>query len=295
MSKDTYKQNTTDTVFATFSTAPDATPTLIALNSAGATDATITFGTVTGSNNNLTYSSLMTIDAATPVGAKDLKWSAVFSGTTHERFASFYVTTQLLEDLAGVGTGNFEVTVNVKDQFANNVQGVQVTVHNAADDDDPLYGPLTTDASGDAVLFMLSAASYTVRGSKAGFSMSPTAITVTGTSTKNVTGTTNVIPNPVAASVCRLFIYPVNLDNTDVKNLVIYAQTKELLSKSDGEFITNKQRKFTYNSSTTPDSYYYDAIQGETILITSLVLGLDKVEVDVPALSQKDLADLIDE
>jgi hypothetical protein len=289
-----YKQNTTDTVFATFATAPDATPTILAVNSAGTTDTTITFGTVTGSNSNRTYKSLMTIDAATPVGAKDLQWTAVFSGTTHERYGDFYVTTQLLEDLAGVGTGNFEVTINVKDQLANNVQGVQITIHNEADDDTPLYGPLTTDASGNAATFFLDG-NFTARGSKAGFNMSPTAISVTGTSTKNVTGTTNVIPNPASIEVCRLFIFPIHLDATDVKNLTIYARTKDALSKTNGEFIMKKQNRFIYNPSTTPDSYYYDAIRGETVLITSEALGLDNEEVDVPAQATKDLSDLIDE
>jgi hypothetical protein len=110
-----------------------------------------------------------------------------------------------------------------------------------------------------------------------------------------VTGTTNVIPNPASLDVCRLFFFPVHLDSTDVKPLVVYAQTKEALSKTNGEFITNIRRKFTYNSATTPDSYYYDAIRGETILVTSAVLGWDQVEVDVPDLATKDLADLIDE
>jgi hypothetical protein len=290
-----YKQNTTDTVFATFATAPDATPTILAVNSAGTTDTTITFGTVTGSNSNRTYKSLMTIDAATPVGAKDLQWTAVFSGTTHERYGDFYVTTQLLEDLAGVGTGNFEVTINVKDQLSNNVADVSITIHNAADDDSPIYGPLLTATDGNTSEFMLADATYTVRGSKAGFSMSPTAITVTATATKNVTGTVQVIPNPSDSSVCRLFIFPIYLDNTDVKNLSIFAWTKDKLSKTNGEFIINKKNRFVYNSATTPDSYYYDAIQGETIIINSPELGIDEEEIDVPALATKDLADLIDE
>jgi hypothetical protein len=290
-----FNQGDTAVVNATFDTVPDATPTVLARKADGTTDATITFGTVTGSNGNRTYSSLMTIDGATTVGHKNVVFTATITGTVNERFGYFRVDTQQLSDLAGIGTGNYEVTINVK-AGGNNIEGVQVTIHNSNDDDTPIYGPLTTGVDGNAGLFMLDG-NFTVRGSKSGFLMTPQAITVTGTGTKNVTGTIQTITPPSDPDLCRLVLFVTKLNKEDAKNLKIEAWTKEKLSKTDGIFITNKikRQKFTYDSGTTPDSYYYDAIQGEKIIINSPELGIDEKEIDVPAQATKDLADLIDE
>lgn len=189
----------------------------------------------------------------------------------------------------GLGTGQYTATINVKVDSVN-VQGATVTIHNASNDDDPWYGPVTTDLNGNAV-FTIEGNVY-VRVSKAAYNFTATAKNITASGTYNVTGTANVITPPSDPDLCRLYLFPITLDNQDVADLVIHISSKENLTKVNGEFVKNAKDTFTIDTGTDPDSYYYDAVQTALVHIVCVELGIDKA-VTVPAESTKDLDTLI--
>jgi len=195
------------------------------------------------------------------------------------------------EPAAG-GSGLYNITINVKAASVN-VQAVTVSIHNAANDDTPYYLTTATDASGNTGVYSLDAGSYTVRASKAGYTFANTAITVSATGTKNVTGTADTVSSPASPDLCRVRCYPINLDNTDVASLVIEVGTAgEINLLGDTHYITNTEDVFTLDTATTPDSYYFDAVQGSVINIYNELLGFNH-EVTVPAATNVDLATLI--
>lgn len=188
------------------------------------------------------------------------------------------------------GTGVYTVTINVQAD-SSDVADASITVHNSSNDDSPFSGVLVTDTNGNAV-FSLDIGTYYVRTRKAAYTFSDTQIVVSASSTKNVTGTANAIGTPADAELCRLYIYPITLDNQDVANLKIHIKSDSVLTKVNGEFISNTSSEFTYDDGTTPDSYYFDALQTAVVHIKCIELGLDH-DITVPAEDSKDLDDLI--
>jgi hypothetical protein len=190
----------------------------------------------------------------------------------------------------GLGTGQYTATINVKVASVN-VADAKVTIHNASNDDDPHYGPVTTDINGNAV-FTIEGNVY-VRVSKVGYSFTATAKNITSTATYNVTGTAASITPPSDPDLCRLVLFPITLDNLDIADLVIHISSEENLTKVNGEFIKHAKDTFTINTATDPDSYYYDAVQGAVVHIWCADLGIDQNYITVPALSTVDLDTLI--
>jgi hypothetical protein len=243
----------------------------------------------------LDYNGLVTIESATnsdlDTDIADIHTDVAENQTDLNSIISTGGTGPWTTYDGGLGTGQYTATINVKDDVPANVSGAKVTVHNASNDDTPFYGPVTTDANGNAV-FTIEGNVY-VRVSKAGYNFAPTAKNITASDTYNITGTVLTITPPSDPDLCRLCIYPITLDNQDVTGLKIEISSKDGFTKINGEFIKNSTLEFTYDDTTTPDSYYFDAVQGATVNIACGDLWTGNQEIFVPSEATKDLKDLI--
>jgi hypothetical protein len=203
---------------------------------------------------------------------------------TSEHGAGAWTTT-------GAGSGAYNATVNVKDDSAIDVPNAFVTIHNASDDDAPVIANGTTDNSGNVILAIDGNVYIRVR--KAGFNFTSTAKNITATGTYNVTGTAIAATNPSDPDVCRLRLYPITLGNADITDLAdeIIISSQGSLTKINDQYIKNTELSFTYDSGTTPDSYYFDAVRLSTCHITCAALGLDH-DITVPDEATKNISDL---
>jgi len=194
----------------------------------------------------------------------------------------------------GAGSGLNNITVHCKDGSAVDIPGVKVTVHNTANDDTPVIAVQTSDANGDAAV-TLDNGTYTIRGHKAGYTFSNIAPVVSGSATVEIPGVGVTITAPSDPDLCRLYLFPITLGNADITDLAsnLIIKSKDNLTKINDEFISNTQANFTYDSSTDPDSYYFDAVQGVTVTLTSSKLGVNNKSFVVPEESTYDIYDLI--
>lgn len=193
------------------------------------------------------------------------------------------------------GTGDYATVINMKaDSVA--VQGVKVSIHNAANDDAPAFGPHTTDLNGDTVAFNLDNGVYYVRASKAGYTYTNSTITVDNASeTFDKTMTANVITPPADVDLCKLHLTPILLDGSDVTDLVINIRSDGRLTKIDGNFVENAEMEFILDDTTGPDSYYFEAAIGAVVKITCPRLGFNHGDITIPDLGTKDVYLLINE
>jgi hypothetical protein len=314
MSLGEFNRNEAVRFFVTMDTAPTGTPTItIEKNGASILAATA----MTQGLSNLEWYYDYTIDGAAAVGAYQVRYTAVIDGVTRYVPEAYNVSINNADDLAtdiaavptveeidtelsdnhtsgawgSGGGGAYNATINVKDQDTNNVANAVVTIHNS-NDDDPIIAAGTTDAQGDVTLNIEG--NVYVRVSKVGFTFDSTAKNITASATYNVTGTAISYSEPASVDLCRLFLYPVTLGGADITDLAttFYISSQGKLTKVDGAFIENTTLNFTYNDATTPDSYYFDAVQGSTVFIKCKALGIT-AEITVPALATQDLYDLI--
>jgi hypothetical protein len=239
-----------------------------------------------GQTNFLDFNGMVTIQSATN---SDLDTDIAENQTDLNTIISTGGTGPWTTYDGGLGTGQYTATVNVKAGGVD-VQGAKVTVHNASNDDSPFYGPVTTDDNGNAV-FTIEGNVY-IRVSKAGYNFTAAAKNITASGTYNVTGSALTIDPPSDPDLCRLYLFPITLDNQDVTGLTISISSKDKLTKVNGEFIKNAESTFTYDDSTSPDSYYFDAVQSAVVHITCDLLGIDH-NVIVPSESTKDLNALV--
>lgn len=207
---------------------------------------------------------------------------------------NFYVSANLIDDIdVGLGTGSQSIIFHIKDSVPNNIADVQVTIF-SADNTTKVAGPSTTNADGNTGSFNLNAGTYSLRMNKAGAVNSTQSKTVTLDATIEVVVTVDTITPPADPELCRLYVFPITLDNQDVASLVISISTKGRLTKVNGEFIEGgASGTFALDSSTTPDSYYFDAVQGAVVNINCVDLGIIDRSIEVPAEDTKDLNLLI--
>ncbi len=238
-----------------------------------------------------------TTDAAALAGAYQVKYSATVDGVARSAFDHYNVTVSGMDDIQSSvdiltgGAGAYNVTIHCKDSSNADIAGAKISVHNSGNDDSPLIATGTTDTSGNATV-NLDAGTYTVRAYKAGQVFANITPTISASGSEEMTGVGVIITPPSDPELCRLHLFPITLDNQDVTGLTINITSAEKLTKVNGEFIKNGVGTFTYDSATTPDSYYFDAVQGTVARVTCDELGLDH-EVTVPAESTKDLSGLV--
>jgi hypothetical protein len=303
----------------TLDAAPTGTPTITITRGQGtALDTPISTANMTQGASTLEWYYDYTTEAAAQVGAYTAKYIAVIDGVNRYAYDQYDVTvndadsiptaSEIDTELSGthgvgswlssaVGNGAKAIIFNIKDGDTNNLEGVNISVHNAADDESPIYASGQTDTNGNSATFNLDAATYEVRLSKAGAIDSETeTVVITGDATVNLTVVAQTVSNPSDPDVCRLRIYPITLGNADITDLAdnLTISSLEALTKVEGQFISNTSSTFTYDSSTDPDSYYFDAVRGSVVFIKCDILGIDtSAGITVPDLSSKDLTDLI--
>jgi hypothetical protein len=282
-------------LFLTLDAAPTGTPTVTIEKNGGSIQVA---DDMTQGLSNLEWYYDYTTGGSATVGTYQVRYTAVIDAVTRYAFDHYNVSINSIDDTKdavdalGGGVGAYEATINVKDQVPINIADAIVTIHNSNNDDDPIIARDTTNASGNVVL-NIDGTVY-VRIKKTGFNFTAESINVTASGTYNVTGTSVTIQNPSDPDVCRLFIFPVTIGNTDITDLKIYIKSQEAFAKTDGGlFISNKTLEFTYDPTTAPDSYYFDAIRGALVHIQSDFLGIDKEDLTVPDEATKDLDELI--
>jgi hypothetical protein len=252
---------------------------------------------VIGDDTRWYYDLTVANDAAEE--AHQIEYSATVGGDDVTGFQDYDVSSTSLEELAenlNVTRGLFSITINVKDDVSGDpIENVKVNIRNSANDDDPRYGTLITDSLGNTVIANLDGepTTYTVRLAKPGGIVSKNEeIIVSASGTKNLTVTAFSITEPTDAELCRIYLYPITLDNLNITDLKITISTKEALTKVNGEYIKNSKADFNYDAGTDPHSYYFDAVQGSTIDLFSNEIGLNHT-ITVPAESTYDLSNLI--
>jgi hypothetical protein len=171
-----------------------------------------------------------------------------------------------------------------------------VTIHNESDDDSPFYSALDTDLNGNTGAFSLDNGTYYVRASKAGYVFVNSTITVASASaTFNITGTTTTITAPSDPTLCKLYFFPKTLSNAEITSLeCTITSSAPTWVKSNDQLISKDTGTFTYDSSTTPDSFYFNIIQGVTAYVKCKTLGISE-EITIPAETTKNLYDLLEE
>jgi hypothetical protein len=211
---------------------------------------------------------------------------------------TFTVTTKLNDDLSteiaaiSGGAGSASVIVSIKDGAAADVEGVKVSVHNAANSETIVAGPFTTDSSGDTATFNVNDATYTTRLYKSGAVSENQSIVVSGSATHELVVTVTSPSNPSDPGVCRLRAYVTDLDNTDTTGTVtikLSGSGSLPLQKVDGRFLRNSSGTFTLDTTTDPDSYIFDAVRGAKVVITGTAFGMDH-RITVPDQAAYDLA-----
>ncbi|MFC1856183.1 hypothetical protein ACFL2A_06550, partial [Thermodesulfobacteriota bacterium] len=299
--------------------SPTGTPT-VAVEQNGTSILAATNMTVVSGTNNLIWYYDYTTDSAAVIGAYQVKYSAVIDGVTRYAYEHYDVSLKSVDDVdsavsavptvveidaqlttfhgsgawtdSGVGAGAYNATIHVQDGGLNDVSDAYVTVHNAADADTPIIASGTTDANGKVILNIDG--NVYIRASKAGFNFTSTAHNIASSATYSVSGTVISYSAPTDPELCRLYIYPITLDNASIVDLAasLTITSRDVLTKVNGEFVKNASMSFTYDATTTPDSYYFDALQGANVQITCDPLGIDH-DLLVPLEVSKDLNDLV--
>lgn len=193
----------------------------------------------------------------------------------------------------GIGTGAYEITIRTIDQSTDRVADAVVTVHNAVNDD-ALINKGATNSEGEITFNLAGETTYYIRVKKNGFAFTSQTVAVELESTTfTLAGTVMTYSEPAEEDLCRLFLYPVTLDGADITDLTINIFSADDFAKTAGGFfISNVQLPFIYNAATTPDSYYFDAIQGSVVKISSDDLGM-AATITVPATANANLDTLI--
>lgn len=300
MNLGTLKRNQTVRIPLTLEVAPTGTPQIAIYKNA--TEILAATNMTQGASTLDWYYDYAVANNAT-TGAYQVKFSAVIGGVTHYDYDVYDVKVYDSDDIKidtetiianlGVSSGARAIVFNVTDGV-DPIIDVKLSVHNSNNDDSPQFGILTTDALGDTGTINLDDGTYKVRVSKAGAIVSEVkTATVTQSETIDFEVTAITITPPVDPDLCRLYIYPITLDNQDVTDITIKISSKDALTKINGEFIKNTSAEFTYDNSTTPDNYYFDALQGATVIINCDMLGIIDKEITVPDTETADLDDLI--
>jgi hypothetical protein len=236
-----------------------------------------------------------TTAADASVGLHEIRYSAVINSITLPGNDEYYLSLNNIDDIADVaGVGARTITINVKDDSANNLEGVVVSAHNSSNDDSPQLAYGTTGATGN-VVFFLDDGTYKIRLRRTDYVFSLEEIVVTASATENITGTGQELTTPTDNGVCRLYVFPITLGNASITDLKIYIETAndpKRPQELNSQFITNTNGTFTHDSSTTPDRYYFDAVRGSFVRIRCKDTGFDH-SITVPDEDDKDIADLI--
>jgi len=190
--------------------------------------------------------------------------------------------TLIRSDIAGVIThgdsawltgggmsGSNAITINVHDGDGVNVLQAAVEIWDSAGT--AFYEKKFSNSSGQAV-FNMDAGTYTVKISKAGYSFTDTALTVTTSASVTYTITAYVIGSPATAGLCRVYTYVFNPDGTAFSSVTSSAVVS-LVDKNDNNFYAGVVTG-VYN--TTTKLLYWDIIKGAKATVSITEVGLNR-------------------
>jgi hypothetical protein len=250
-----------------------------------------------GTDNEIWYYDYTIPDIA--VGQYESVFSYTVDGDAGVSISEFDITTYNIDDVKtdtetiivtiGATSGDNSVTLNIKDNDSNNLEGVNFTIKNSNNDPGTTYGAGQTDSDGNTGLINIADGTYTVRLSKPGTLIGENkTIVVTTDATFNLTVTVNTITPPTSPGVCKVIVYPSKLGFTNVTDAKIYVTTLTNLSPVGGVFLDKRAVLMTYDSTTDLDSYYIEVIYGATIRLSSTTLGINHTLV-VPSQTAYDV------
>jgi len=285
-------------LWLTLDAAPTGTPTITITRGQGtALDTPIAAVNMTQGASTLEWYYNYTTEAAAQIGQYTAKYSAVVNTVTLTAYDSYDVSVNSLDDIGddtdtiiaglSISAGARSIVINVKDGSANPVEGVKASVYNSANDDLPNFGNLITDTLGNTATINLDDATYTVRLWSGGIVSENETIVVAASGTKDLTVVLFTIAAPSDPDLCRLWFSPKGLDNSDQASHTIRIASTSQLTIVDGVVIENTELTFTYDSG--DKVYYFDAIQGAEVHITSDRFGINH-DITVPALTTQDIS-----
>lgn len=220
------------------------------------------------------YDYITASDAA--VGAYQIKYSAVVSGTTYYAYGNYQVSIANLDAIKadtetiianiGVSAGARAIIFNVTDGTAP-IINVKLSVHNSNNDDTPLFGILTTNALANTGTINLDDGTYKVRVSKAGSIVSAIkTATVTASATINYTVVATTITPPADPELCKIIIYAITLGNVAATGLTINIISDENFTKVGSQYVKHASLPFSYDA--VNGYYHFTALRGVDVEIT---------------------------
>jgi hypothetical protein len=271
----------------TLDAAPTGTPTISITRGQGtALDTPISDANMTQGDSTLEWYYNYTTEAAAQVGLYTAKYDAIVDTVARTAYDHYDVTIKDADDLSSEisaitgGSGTANIIISLKDGVGVDVADCKVEVY-SNDDTLLVAGAFTTNSNGDTnsgnTFLLVDSTSYKVRMYKAGAVNETQTIAVSGNATHGLTVTVSTPSNPSDPDVCRLRIFPITLDNQDITDLAseIELTVEDMPEEIESQFIRGTTYPFIYDSSTTPDSYYFDAVRGSDVRLVCKKLGFD--------------------
>jgi hypothetical protein len=248
-----------------------------------------------GTDNKIWRHLSTVVPVAAVAGKYIIVFSAVIGSSTEFTADTYQVNLASLDDIKsvvdaiGIGTGTRDIFVRIQNGSAENQVGAKVSIFDSGNTALQLVGP--TGADGRA-RFNLDDGTYYVRVGHSGFAFTPQTITVTQDETFTLFGTSMAYSSPSDPALCRVFVTPIDLSGNELgqTEVTITAYSHENFTKTaGGHFIADKELTFTFNSSTDPDSWYMDLLQGATVNLACDAISRINGEIVVPAQANVDL------
>lgn len=183
--------------------------------------------------------------------------------------------------------GAFQVDLQINDQSSVGVPNFSVSIF---DSTNTVYlGTVTTDSSGHAT-FNRNSGTYKLRPVKAGYTITPTPVTLVVTANTTLTLTANVFvpPAPPGPNLCVLFGTVANSDGSPLvgskvvmRNLVPFFNNDRIMSGQQESVLTDSNGFFSLAQ-----------VQGTKIRLEIQDAGV-VVNLTVPAQSSQDLTTLL--
>ena len=184
--------------------------------------------------------------------------------------------------------GSNSITINIKDQGANNVVGCNVEIWDSGNT--TYYERQATNSSGN-VSYNIDDGTYTVRIHKAGYVFSAQTLVVDGDATENYTGTTIIIGTPADPDACRVYDYALQGDDeTPVSTLTACCFIVSLPYDYNGSLHSGERREPDFDTDT--GLFFWDIVKGATVKFHIKHFGYTNKQKVIPDEDQARLSEI---
>lgn len=193
-------------------------------------------------------------------------------------------------------TGARQITLQVRDGSGNGVDAVDVAIYDSTNTTH--LWTVTTDVAGN-VVFNINDNTYKLRPVKVGCTFTtPQTMTVTADATVSVTASVFAPSTPVSATVCTVYFYTLDGENTPTSGVVVDFYPDAPLGVGNGVLLSSKVSVTSGPSVTHPSwpAGYAEIglIKTATYRTASRLPKLDGLVITVPSTTPSMLAALVE-